>query len=251
MATIAEEFRTIKRAKEIDCMRLAEALRRAHDLLPLKARQDSLDKPLADLHRAILRSLVENGRPLTRKEIEQRLGSEHRAANAVAILGSYDLVVRNALTVRDAVTSELVVLDAKGGDIVGAYPLTSEETPHHIEVNEHRLYAMCAVDALAVGAMFDVETKIESSCHVSGEAVSVHQKGTEIWTAEPNGVCVGVRWQRLADCCAHAMCRQMVFLKDEATARAWQSSDPLSKELFSLNDAIQFGEAFFKPLLQD
>jgi len=52
------------------------------------------------------------------------LGSEDAAAKAVALLGAYDLIVRNPLTVRDAATNALVVLDAKGGDVVGAHAAT-------------------------------------------------------------------------------------------------------------------------------
>ena len=157
------------------------------------------------------------------------LGSEDAAAKAVALLGAYDLIVRNPLTVRDAATNALVVLDAKGGDVVGAYPMTTEETPHKVAVNGNKIYAMCAVDALSVGVMFNTETLIQSSCHVTGAPVSIHQRGKEILEANPSGVRVGVRWQRLIDTCAHVMCRQMVFLRDEATAQAWLNSDPVSK----------------------
>jgi mercuric reductase len=178
------------------------------------------------------------------------MGSEDAAAKAVAILGAYDLIVRNPLTIRDAETNTLVVLDAKGGDVVGAYPITTEETPHKVSVNGNKMYAMCAVDALSVGVMFNTETLIQSSCHVTGEPVTIHQKGKEILETKPVGVQVGVRWQRLIDCCAHVMCRQMVFLRDEATAQAWLNADPVSKELFTVPEAIMFGEAFFTPLLE-
>jgi mercuric reductase len=222
-----------------------------HDLLPLKERQGSLDKPMVELHREILWSLLEQGRPLARAEIAKKLGSEDAAAKAVALLGAYDLIVRNPLTVRDAATNALVVLDAKGGDVVGAYPITTEETPHKVSVNGHKLYAMCAVDALAIGPMFNTETLIQSVCHVTGTPVSIHQRGKEILEAKPPDVRVGVRWQRLIDCCAHVMCRQMVFLKDAATAMAWQETDPVSIELFTLQEAIEFGDEFFRPLLAD
>lgn len=238
-------------ATEVGTIRLAQALRRLHDLLPLKERQESLDQPLIALHRANLRSLVENGRPLSRTEITAMLGSEDAAAKAVAILGSYDLIVRSPLTVRDVATDALVVLDAKGGDVVGAYPMTTEETPHRITVNGNTLYAMCAVDALAVPAMFNTEALIHSACHVTGAPVSIHVRGTAVIEAMPSDVRVGVRWQRLIDCCAHVMCRQMIFLKDERTANAWLKSDPISKELFTLGEALAFAEAFFVPLLDD
>jgi hypothetical protein len=86
---------------------------------------------------------------------------------------------------------------------------------------------------------------------VTGTPVSIHVKGTSVLEATPSDVRVGVRWQRLIDCCAHVMCRQMIFLKDEATANAWLKSDPISKELFTIRETIGFAEAFFVPLLAD
>jgi mercuric reductase len=108
---------------------------------------------------------------------------------------------------------------------------------------------MCAVDALSVGAVFGTDVRIESACHVTGAQVSIHQNGTAILAATPGSVRVGVRWQRVVDCAAHVLCRQMVFLQDELTAVKWQQKDPLSMELFTIEEAVEFGEAFFTPLL--
>jgi mercuric reductase len=238
--------------KEAQIERLGDSLRHLHDLLPLKERQHSLVKEHRDVHQAILRSLVERGRPLDRLEIAEMLSvSEHGAASVIALLGSYDLIVRNELTVTDARTGKDVVLDAMGGDVVGAYPVTTEETVHRVTVNGHRIYAMCAVDALAVGPMFNVDTLIESECAVTGEPVRLRQRGAEVSDASPaaEGLRVGVRWQRPTTCAAHVLCRQMVFLRDPDVARDWQASDPVTKELFTLPEAIAFGDAFFRPLM--
>ena len=239
-------------AKEIDMVRVAEALHRLQDVLPLKERQQSLDRPLVEMHRAILRSLLDRGAALTGDEIAAMLGSKDAAAQAVALLGSHDLVVRNELAVHDEKENKPVMLDNQGGGVVGAYPMTTEETPHRVTVRGHNVYAMCAVDALAIGPMFDAETLIQSRCHVTGLPISIHQKGKEIMEVEPsNEVRVGVRWTRLTGCCAHDMCRQMVYLKNAETAAAWQETDPLAIELYTLQETIEFGAAFFLPLLAD
>jgi len=238
-------------AGEIGVCRLGTALRRLHDLLPLKERQQSLEKPLLEVHRAVLSALAQRGKPLSNGEIAGMLGSNEAAAHAVAMLGSYDLVVRNSPVVRDARTNELVTLDAKGGEIVGAYPLTTEETPHRISLNGNSLYAMCAVDALAVAPLFDADVRIQSRCHITGTPIRIHQKGKDILEAQPNAIRIGVRWQPVIDCCAHGMCRQMVFLKDPETALAWQGTDPVSIELLTLGETVELGAAFFSPLLKD
>ena len=54
---------------------------------------------------------------------------------------------------------DLVVLE--GDQIVGAYPLTDRPTEHRVRVESQRLHAMCAIDALGVGAMYGTNTLIE------------------------------------------------------------------------------------------
>jgi hypothetical protein len=42
---------------------------------------------------------------------------------------------------------------------------------------------------------------------------------------------------------------EMVYLKDKATAEAWQQEDIDNISIYSLDDAVEFGAAFFNPLL--
>jgi len=242
------------RVQDLEIHKLRQALQRLHDLLPLKDRQDSLAPDVRKLHRSILSTLVAEGRVMTGDEIAKALGGNADAARAaVALLGAYDLVVRSPLTLTDTKTGRQVVIDAMGGDVVGAYPVTTEVTPHRIKVNGHSIHAMCAVDALAVSPVFGVDVQIDSVCHVSGESVHIEQRRKEVLKCKPalDDLRIGVRWQRVTTTAAHVLCRQMVFLKDAATAAAWQSRDPGSIDIFTVAEAIDFGEAFFKPLLRD
>ena len=241
------------RIQEVQIQKLAQALQRLHDLLPLKERQDSLSPKNRELHRAILRSLVERGRPLNETEIAQLAGGAEAGREAIALLGACDLIVRGPLALTDVKTNKQVVIDAMGGEVVGAYPVTMEPTPHKIKVNGHAIYAMCAIDALAVGPMFDADVEIDSVCHVTGEPVHVELKKKNVVKSAPAAreLRVGVRWQRVTTTAAHSLCRQMVFLKDPITAAKWQSRDPASIDIFTLAEAIDFGEGFFLPLLLD
>lgn len=241
------------RADEMNMETLGAAVRRLHDLLPLKERQQSLARPHLEVHRAILQSLLDHGRAPTQADIAKILdGNETAAASAVALLGGYDLIVRNDLTVIDAVTGDTVILDASGGQPVGAYPFTTEVTSYRVTVNGHQVYAMCAIDALAVGPMFNVEVEIDSTCAVTQEPIHIRQMGKEILEAEPSHeIRVGVRWQRPSASAARTLCRQMVFLKDAEAAARWQSIDPVTMELFTLPEAVAFGDAFFRPLMED
>lgn len=222
---------------------------RLHALLPLKERQRLLDRQHVELHRAMLYSMLEKGRPLTVQEIAGMLGSEQAARHAIALLAGYDLIVRKEA----ALTGEQAAPDEMADAPVGAYPMTTEQTPHRIKVNGHWLYAMCAVDALAVSTVFGIEVEVDSRCHVTGLPIRLHQKGRDILDARPSSheLRVGIRWQHTSPCAAHGLCRQMVFLRNAEVARQWQSDAPLTTELYTLAEAIDCGERFFMPLLED
>lgn len=215
-------------------MNTQSAVDRLNSQLPLKARQGQLSPALKKLHQTILVSLVKRGTPPTHEEMAEQVGAA-QVATALQTLGAEDLVV----------------LNAAGTDAVGAYPVTTEVTPHQLNIDSRTIYAMCALDAVSVAPMFASEVKIASHCHVSGDPIQIHMQGSEVIESNPDGVMIGIRWQMPSGAAAHSMCTEMVFLKDENTARQWQGDELDSISLFSLADAIAFGMGFFMPLMND
>jgi mercuric reductase len=214
--------------------KIAVALDKLNSQLPLLARQQALSPELWAAHRAILRTLAEEGRALTNEELAIVVGVDGVAA-ALERLGGDDLVV----------------LNADKTAVVGAYPMTTEDTAHHLRVNGRAVNAICALDAMVVGPMYDADVDIESRCQVTGEPIRVHQKGHQILSAEPSDdVRVGVRWQQPGACAAHSMCLEMVFLKDGDTARRWVEEGEGNKTEFTLDEAVAFGAAVFVPLVK-
>ena len=213
-------------------MDVQSAVDRLNAQLPLKARQDQLSAELRQLHQKILQSLVKHGKPLSNAEISKHVGEAALHAT-LQTLGENDLVV----------------LDADGKSVVGAYPVTIEQTPHLLQIGANTIHAMCALDAVSVAPMFDTEVTIKSQCHVTAEPVEIQMRGHDVLYASPADVCVGIRWQMPQGAAAHSMCMQMVFLKDAETARQWQGDETDSITIFSLPDAIAFGAAFFMPVL--
>ena len=215
-------------------MDINQAVDKLNSLLPLAARQQQLVAELQQLHRAILNSFVEQGRPLPITEAASHL-SQHSVEQAFQILARNDLIV----------------LDVEQQMIMGAYPLTYEVTPHVIEVNGHAINAMCALDALSVAPMFGVETGIKSSCAISGTPVSIHMQGEQVVTAveEGDNLYVGIRWQQPCGAAAHSLCRDIVFLLGEEAAEKWQQRSEIEGSVFDLPTAVAIGSVFFRPLM--
>jgi mercuric reductase len=156
-------------------------------------------------------------------------------AEAVTILHSNDMVVFGA-----------------DGEPIGAYPFTMEAREHQIQVNGHQVYAMCALDALAVSPMFGLDTEINSQCRVTGEPVHIQQSGETIANMEETGgVYFGIEWGAAegGSCCADSLCMEMIFLRDGEVAEQWLAADPENREIFTLPDSVTFAAQFFVPLM--
>ncbi|MGD8566724.1 MAG: alkylmercury lyase family protein [Gammaproteobacteria bacterium] len=208
-------------------------LHRLTALLPLKQRQDGLAAPVKRIHQNILQSLALRGCVPERDE----LACLHEG---VDIQGAVHTLAENDLIVQDGTT----------GKITGAYPMTTEKTPHEVTLNNHRLFAMCALDAVSIAPVFNSEVVIRSVCHLSGAPILIHQRRKEVCAVEPvSEPAIGIRWQQTNGCAAHSLCTEMVFFKDGATARQWQDGNVDSRSVLTLAEAITVGTAFFRHLL--
>ena len=206
------------------------ALARLVALLPLASRQASLPLELRALHRAILRSLAERGRPLSNPEI-QALMPGHSPSVALWTLASEDLVV-----LKD------------GHSLVGAYPLTTEPTPHEILINGNRLWAMCAMDALSVAPLFEASVEISSECAVTGAAIRLRMNGDQLVDVAPGPtVQLGIWWRDPYSCAARNFCPGVMFLQDVEVARRWQNGRVVDHDFAPLPVAVDVAARFFRP----
>ena len=212
--------------------KLEKALNRLKTILPLKGRQDACSKQIKGLHQQVLRSFVDKGRILTREEMQQYVSN---LEDAISVLKEMDMVVFS-----------------EDGSPVGAYPFTMEKREHVVRVNGHQLYAMCALDALAVSSMFRVETQITSRCRITGDRISIKQSGKTIENlGEAGDIHFGIIWgaANSESCCADSLCTEMIFLRDSGIAQQWLVDDPVNREVFTLQEAVEFGGRFFAPLV--
>ena len=229
--------------------RVDRAVARLHAILPLADMLLASGEDGRALHRRLLQRWLQHGAPLPRKAMEE---SEPTAA-ARALLEK----------------SGLVLFDQATGEVSGAYPLTTETRAHRVVAGKRQLRALCAIDALAIGAMLsDEAVTVHSRCEVTGDEVTVEVVGPTLrGESARSQVQVGVGWNaaKKGACCASSLCLQIVFLRDVETAEQWQSdragtlpsptsatavTDPRlpSREYFSLGDALKLAAQFFRPL---
>jgi hypothetical protein len=101
---------------------------------------------------------------------------------------------------------DLVVLS--GGRIIGAYPFTDRDTDHRVTLDGRVLNAMCAVDALGIGAMTDRDVVIASRCRHCGAPIRIATRddGRGLSHVEPR---TSVMWQSVhyeGWCAANSLC---------------------------------------------
>ncbi|MBU4130519.1 MAG: alkylmercury lyase family protein [Proteobacteria bacterium] len=212
--------------------KIDQALDRLNAVLPLKANQDSCQPDIKQLHQTLLHSFVNQGRILTRDEMASQTDNVEAA---IAILTEKDMAVFS-----------------HDGEPVGAYPFTMEQREHKVRINGHTVHAMCALDALSIAPMFNRKAQIYSVCRVTQTPVSIQMAGNRIENPETAGsICFGILWGAAngCSCCANSLCTEMMFLTDRAVAEEWLSQDPENRQVFDLEEAIEFGARFFTPLM--
>jgi hypothetical protein len=143
----------------------------------------------------------------------------------------------------DALLTELIQLDAvvpqEHG--LGCYPFSSNDTGIRVTLPAGTVYAMCAIDALAMARLTRTRTRIESTCTTCGAAIACH--------VEENGGLdhdqvdlARVLWQSTAGTatsCSRGLCRQLRFLCPACRV-------PHASDCFTLPQATAIGNAFFR-----
>jgi hypothetical protein len=211
--------------------KIQNAVDHLNKILPLAERRQKLSPEIANVYQQILDSYVELGRTLNKAEIAAQ--------------------VNNIDEVIDTLRSNDMVVFDDNDEPVGAYPFTMEKRIHKVKVNDHLVHSMCALDALAISPMFNIKTHIDSSCNVTGDSISIDQLNQEILNKETNkDVHFGINWNSAANnCCATSLCTEMIFLKDKTIADSWFAEDTENREIFNIDEAIEFASHFFKPLI--
>lgn len=212
-----------------------------------------VDPVIAGLHRLKgilpLAARLAEASPLARQayaRITARLRRTGRPVGAPDLKGVDEASFGRAIG--ELADADLIVPDIKHTHVLGAYPLTTESTDHHLDVDGVRLFAMCALDALAVAPVTGSKVCIDSRCVVSSQKVRVRQEGDTLVVVEPKELQVGIAWQDTDGCAAHSLCRDMVFLANPQIAAEWREAGTGMRDTYSLNEAVTLARTFFEPL---
>lgn len=185
---------------------------------PLAVRLEALDDGARAVHATVLGAFLDFGEP--------------PAVEALPVDALAELVAIDAVVVR-------------GGRIVGAYPFSAETTGHSVTIGDVTVGSMCSLDALAVSPVFGVDTVVRSTCTVTGDPIEVTQPGHD----PGSSVHIGIHFQDPATCAATSLCREMVFLRDAETADSWRRVAPGDRGVYGLEEAVEFADAFFRPIV--
>lgn len=146
---------------------------------------------------------------------------------------------------------DLVVLD--GERIVGAYPFSDRDTGHRVTLDGHVLNAMCAVDALGIGAMTDRDVPIVSRCRHCGAPIRIttRDQGRALAQIEPT---TAVMWQSVryeGACAANSLCATTAFFCSDEHLSAWRRERSADEPGFrlSIEEGLEAGRALFGPSL--
>lgn len=152
----------------------------------------------------------------------------------------------------------------QGFDLVGlgpgtdvlryAYPFTEAETGHRVQLNGHSLHALCAIDALGVGAMYRTDVSVASRCRYCGDIINLETAGSgqALHSVAPAGAVVWYDFAYQGSASA-SCCPAIAFFCTDAHLRRWLDAQAPRRDgvRLAMNEALQLGRAIFGPVLQE
>ncbi len=214
------------------------SLRDTLGVLRMTRRWGGIGKEEDKLRQSILLHYAGTGRAPTRRDLAYGSPWNEEEVDAFLI----------QLSERD-----LVVLDPLDGRVVGAYPFTDSETEHRVLMGGVEVQAMCAIDALGVGAMLDIDIFISSKCRHCGcdIAIETNDRGKTIRYARPNKSIVWSGIREIDSCAADTQCQVMAYFCSDDHLEAWkiEQEEPQKGHRLSIEEGLQAGAAIFIPFL--
>ncbi len=190
------------------------------------------------VRRILLQDYARHGRAPTIPALAAKAGmSENQVRDVVAQLRQRDLVV----------------FDAEQDRIAGAYPFTDRDSEHHVFIHGTSVNAMCAIDALGAGAMYQRDVSVASRCRACDRPISAETRarGTAIASYAPNTAVVWSGLRYADNCAATSLCTVIAFFCSHRHLEEWRTTKYLDVRghRLSMDEAHEVGVAVFGPML--
>lgn len=189
--------------------------------------------------RTVLRRYAETGRAPRPEEIAAETAIGHPRVSAL---------------LRKLEAFDLVGLEP-GTDLLRyAYPFTEAAMGQRVKLNGHSLNALCAIDALGVGAMYRTDASVDSRCRLCVETISIAtaHAGRALRDFAPAGAVV---WYDYAyqGCASESCCPSIAFFCTDEHLRRWLDTQTPRRQgvRLAMNEALELGRAIFGPVLQE
>ena len=149
---------------------------------------------------------------------------------------------------------DLIVRAADTGAVSAAYPFCGWPSGHRVRWDGGAANALCAIDALGMGAMLGRDTTIDAACRRCGAPIQVatRRQGMELAATSPATAVVWCGIAYAGNCGATSGCTLKVFFCSDEHLHAWRDDGRPAASGFrlSMDEAHQVGRAMFAPMLR-
>jgi alkylmercury lyase len=143
----------------------------------------------------------------------------------------------------------------KSGNVVGIVGLSQNKHPHSLTINGQTLSTWCAWDSLFLPGILKQRSKIESTCPVTKNRISITIGLEKVERFEPRNTAVSIV---IPDVDANGIesvekiwmifCHQVHFFSSSEVASKWISEKGINARVLSVPEAFELGRLAFKDL---
>jgi alkylmercury lyase len=168
--------------------------------------------------------LLAQGEPVTPAALSEHVGVS--AEDVVAMLDALPGVYRD-----------------DHGAVIGFWGLALQEMPHRLIVDERTLYTWCAWDALFIPTILGKPGRVESTCAVTGEPVTMTVTPQGVEDVSPLKAALSLLRPAGAfgDDVISSFCHHIVFFRSHREGDAWTATRP-GTFLLSLEEGFRLGQ---------
>jgi len=148
---------------------------------------------------------------------------------------------------------DLIVLSQSDQVVEISYPFTDRKTEHQVLFGDVMLNAMCAIDALGVGAMINRDTTVLSKCRHCGCDIIIETSaaGRTVASTSPETSVVWSGVQDIGGCAADTQCSVMAYFCSDNHLNIWREEARVEQNghRLTMEQGLEAGAAVFIPFL--